>query len=147
MADERLKEDTRKFYDEVFNRGNYDKINEYVDANMVEHEQLPPGTPPGREGFRQWLTNMRRSFPDMHIELQGSTVDGDRVWTYLRMTGTNKGEMMGMPATGKSVRVDGFDILRYSNGKIVEHWGVFDNLGLMTQLGVIQPMGQQQQRR
>jgi steroid delta-isomerase-like uncharacterized protein len=146
MANEQLKEDARKLYEEVLNRGNLDKLNEYVAENMLEHQPLP-NMPPGREGFRQWVQMMRKSFPDMRFEIQGSTVDGDKVWVYSTMTGTNKGEMMGMPATGKSVRVEGIDIMRYTNGKCVEHWGVFDTLGMMQQLGVAQPMGQQQQQR
>ena len=63
---------------------------------------------------------------------------GDTVWTRVRITGTNDGEFMGMPATGKSVDFQGVDIVRISDaGKAVEHWGVTDTMAMMQQLGAV----------
>jgi predicted ester cyclase len=80
---------------------------------------------------------MFAGMPDMHMDMQRMTVDGDCVWVHGRGHGTNTGEMMGMPATGKSVDIDFIDILRFKDGKLVEHWGVTDNLGMMQQMGVV----------
>jgi predicted ester cyclase len=64
-------------------------------------------------------------------------VDGDVVWTRNRATGTNDGSFLGNPPTGKPMSIDVFDVLRVVNGKIVEHWGVPDRLGVLFQLGLM----------
>jgi predicted ester cyclase len=78
------------------------------------------------------------AFPDMRMEPQDVISDGDKVAVRVRVTGTNEGEFMGMPATGKSVDVQLIDILRLADdGLVHEHWGVTDTLALMQQLGAI----------
>ena len=143
MADDRLVEVTHKLYEEVFNRGNLSAINECVDANLIEHQPLGPNMPEGREGLRQWVIMIRQAFPDVKFKIHDLVIDGDKVWVRSMMSGTQKGEMMGLPPTGKSVEVEAIDIIRFSQGKMIEHWGVFDQMIMLQQLGVAQTIGEQ----
>lgn len=138
MAD--LKAIAQRFNDEIMNQGKLEVIDEIIADDMVEHA-APPGWPPGKEGVRAWVTMMRGAFPDLKVETVGAVVEGDEVWMHSVMTGTHTGEFMGIPATGKSVSLAMMDRVKVSDAKAVEHWAVSDDLGLMTQLGVVPEMG------
>jgi steroid delta-isomerase-like uncharacterized protein len=129
----------RRFYDEILNKGNLDVIDELVDDDLVEHQEMP-GMPPGKEGVRAWVTTFRTGFPDFKAEILGIVAEGDEVWVHAVMTGTHEGELFGIPATGKQVSVQAFDRVRVRDGKAIEHWGASDDLGMMTQLGVVPEM-------
>jgi steroid delta-isomerase-like uncharacterized protein len=139
MADD-LKELARRFYDEILNEGKLDVIDELISDDLVEHQEIP-GMPPGKEGVRSFVTSFRNAFPDFRAEIQGLVSEGDEVWVYAVMTGTQNGDLPGIPATGKRVSIQAFDRVRVQDGKAVEHWGASDDLGMMTQLGVIPEMG------
>ncbi len=126
----------RRFFEEVWNDKNLEAIDELVAADSVDHA-LPPGLPQGREGAKAFTGMYLSAFPDTKMTIEDIITEGDKVVTRWRATGTHTGELMGIPATGKQVTVTGLDINRYSNGKIVEHWGEFDQMGMMQQLGVI----------
>jgi predicted ester cyclase len=80
----------------------------------------------------------RAGFPDLRFEPEQFFVDGDRVAVYFRVTGTQSGEFMGIPPTGKSIDIHGVDIVRFGDDGVGrEHWGVFDAMGMMQQLGVV----------
>jgi hypothetical protein len=80
----------------------------------------------------------KAAFPDLQMEAQGVLVRGDKVVARARATGTHEGEFLGMPATGKRVDVQLIDIIRFGDdGLAREHWGVFDALGMLQQLGAI----------
>jgi steroid delta-isomerase-like uncharacterized protein len=125
----------RGFY-ELVNADETDQFVELLAPDFVEHEAMP-GMAPGREGTRQLFTMMRAAFPDMRWDPEDVLADGDKAVARTRFTGTNSGEFMGMPATGKSVSVQAIDIVRFGDdGLGHEHWGVFDMMGLMAQLGL-----------
>jgi steroid delta-isomerase-like uncharacterized protein len=125
----------RRFYDRI-NSGDFDKVIELLADDFVEHEEMP-GTAPGREGVRQLFTMFQTAFPNMHWEAEDVLADGDKVAVRVRVTGTNEGELMGMAASGRSVSVQVIDIIRFGDdGLVHEHWGVFDMMGMMQQLGV-----------
>lgn len=110
---------------------------EYLSDDFVEHEEAP-GLAPGKEGVGQFFALYIGAFPDLHFEAEEIIVSGDKTVGRFRCTGTNTGDFMGMPATGKSVVVKGIDIIRFGeDGLAREHWGVFDMLGMMQQLGVV----------
>jgi predicted ester cyclase len=90
----------------------------------------------------------RTSFPDLKITVNAMGTSGDTLLAYYTFTGTNTGMMMGMPATNKSVSVDGVDIVVFKDGKAVEHWEVSDQLGMMQQLGMMggDSMGMEQDK-
>ena len=139
MADD-PKDLARRFYAEVINGKNLAVIDELVDDDLVEHQEMP-GIPPGKEGVRAFFELFHGAFPDLKAEIQGIVSEGDEVWVYAVMTGTHQGEFLGIPATGKQISVPMVDRVRVRNGKAVEHWGVADDLGMMTQLGVVPEMG------
>jgi steroid delta-isomerase-like uncharacterized protein len=126
----------KRFYEEVVNKGNLKLIDELVAAEFVDHEEFP-GMKPGIEGLKQFFTMFRAAFPDLHFQVNDMVAKGDKVWAYITIHGTQKGEFMEMAATGKKIEVKGFDIVRFVNGKAVEHWGLTDSMTMMQQLGAM----------
>lgn len=122
-----------RFYQEVIEAGKVDVIDELVDADFVEHEQMP-GLQPGREGLKQFMTAYHAAFPDSRCVVEHMIAEGDTVAAALRFQGTHRGDFLGIPATGRSVDVPGIDLVRIRDGKAVEHWGVSDTMTMMEQL-------------
>ncbi|HEY7269889.1 MAG TPA: ester cyclase [Dehalococcoidia bacterium] len=122
---------------EAFNSGDFSRVSELVAPNMHDHEGLPGVDTNGPEGFKRVVTAFRSAFPDLKATIEQQVADGDLVVFHFRMTGTHRGEFMGIPATGKSFDVTGFDMIRVEGGKAVEHWGQSDQVGMMMQLGVM----------
>jgi steroid delta-isomerase-like uncharacterized protein len=127
----------RRAIDEVWNRGNYDTLDDFVAADIVIHAATPGAEIHGPEGIRQFYGMLRTAFPDLHFTIEDQVAAGDRVVTRWRATGTHDGEFQGIPATGKTVRITGIDIDRLAGGKVVECWPQVDELGLMQQLGAL----------
>jgi steroid delta-isomerase-like uncharacterized protein len=126
----------RRAYD-LISAGDIDGFGELGADDFVEHEETP-GLEPTREGVLQFFHMYRAAFPDLRMEPQDVLVSGDKVVARARATGTHQGEFMGMPATGKSIDVQFIDIIRFGDdGLAHEHWGVFDALAMMQQLGAI----------
>jgi len=130
----------RRFANEVMNKGNLRMVDELCAPNVVDHS-IPPGFPAGAAGVKQMATTYRSAFPDMRITIEDLIAEGDKVVARWSGTGTHRGELMGIPATGKRVTVTGIGIDRFAGGKIVEHWENFDQLGMMQQLGVVPAPG------
>jgi hypothetical protein len=132
----------RRYFEEVFGQGKLAVLDEIVAA---EHKNSGPGSvpglPPGPEGTKLFVSIYRDAFPDVHFTIDEQIAEGDRVVTRWTARGTHKGELAGIPPTGKSVTVNGVTVDRIVNGKYVESWGIFDQLGLMQQLGVIPTSG------
>lgn len=137
----------KRFYSEVMNKGNLKVIDELIADDFVEHYAPDPRIPANKTGVTQMMGMFRTAFPDLQVTIEDLIAKGDKVWAYTTMRGTNKGEFMGMPATGKKIEVKGVDIVRFVNGKAVEHWAVSDDLGMMTQLGIIAMPGQESMKK
>ena len=103
--------------------------------NSVDHAALPPGMPPEKEGIKLLVKALRSAFPDLKITIDFSVAEGDLVATYATTTGTMKGEFAGMPPSGKTATWEAIHIARIKDGKVVEHWAVQDQLGMLQQLG------------
>jgi steroid delta-isomerase-like uncharacterized protein len=141
MSIEENKAIARRAYEEVFSKGNFSLADElYASAHVNHFPGNPPGLPSGLEGLKQLIAFYRSAFPDLHFTVEDQIAEGDRVVTRTTSTGTNTGPLMSVPATGKSVVVTGIQIDRIADGKIVETWGNFDQLGLFQQLGIIPAM-------
>jgi predicted ester cyclase len=108
---------------------------ELVAHDCVEHQQSGMGD--GPEGVKRVATTLRKAFPDFTLSIEDLVVDGDRVWARQRGGGTNSGSFFGHPPTGKSGFIEVFDVVRFANGKVVEHWGVPDQLSMLIQLGLV----------
>jgi steroid delta-isomerase-like uncharacterized protein len=137
MSAEQNIEIFRRAVDEGFNRGNLAEFDQIVAADLTEHAELPPGLPSGREGVKGLITALRSAFPDLKYTIEDITADHDKVWARLTARGTNTGSFMGAPPTGKPVRVEVIEVARIADGKLIEHWAVADNLGMLKQLGVV----------
>ena len=135
---------TRRFRLEVFSQGNIAAIDEICDANWTLHVPFDPqgNWPRGPQGMRQLVNLYRSAFPDLQFTIEDEVAEGDKVVTRWTARGTHKGELMGIPPTGRQATVTGITINRMANGKIVEDWANFDALGMMQQLGVIPAPGQ-----
>jgi steroid delta-isomerase-like uncharacterized protein len=140
MSAEDNKATARRWYEEVFNAGNLDLIHELFAPNFVDHDPVNPL--PGLEGVRQVVGMYRGAFPDLHIRVEDWFAEGDKVVTRFRAQGTHKGPLMGIPPTEKQVTVTGIDMLGFEHGKISEHWGNRDDLGMLQQLGAVPAPGQ-----
>jgi steroid delta-isomerase-like uncharacterized protein len=136
---ERNKSIARRFFEEAANRGNLAVMDEVISADFVDHA-APPGTPPGVEGAKQFLSAVRTSFPDLHLTIEEMIAERDKVVVLLTVHGTHKGELKGIPPTGKQATWKGADILRIAGGKMVERWVLRDHLGMMQQLGILPPL-------
>lgn len=134
MATEDNKQVIQRFTDQALNRKNLDALDTLVAEDFVE--QVPfPGQGPGREGLRDTLRAFIAAFPDMHWAIEEQIAEGENVVTRFTMSGTHQGAFLGMPPTGKAVKVWGIvmDVVR--EGRMVESRILMDNVGLMQQLG------------
>jgi steroid delta-isomerase-like uncharacterized protein len=142
MSIEQNKALVREMVEEVFNRGNMSKADDFLASDFVEREVLPPGIPSNREGVKLLASALRSAFPDFKATIDDMVAEGDKVVVRQTWSGTHKGEFMGIPPTGKSVSFGVIDIIRIAGGKGVEHWGQMDSMGMMEQLGAIPAPGQ-----
>ncbi len=133
MTDQGNEQLYRRLIEEVFNRGNLDAVDDLVDPDCIEHQASAGGN--GPEGVRRVATFLRTAFPDFSLTIEDLAVSGDRVWARQRGGGTNLGAFLGRPPTGRKAHIEVFDVVRMKGGKIVEHWGVPDQLGMLVQLG------------
>jgi steroid delta-isomerase-like uncharacterized protein len=128
----------RRWVEEVQNQHRLDAVDEILAWDIVNHDA--PGalpSPQGAEEIRQLFSEMFTAFPDFHVEIEDQIAEGDKVVTLKRVSGTNLGEFMGMPPTGKQVEFPVIDIFRVADGKCTDHWSVIDYLRMMQQLGLI----------
>ena len=126
----------QRFYDEVVNEGNLNVIDELLSETFVEHEEFP-GLPPTREGVKLLFAAARDAFADFRMDAWQYVEEGDLVVAWVRMTGTHRGEFMGIPASGNAIDLPLVDMARARDGRFVEHWGISDTMLMLQQLGAI----------
>jgi len=127
------KERQLQFVEVLQDRGELDRVEEFVHPEAVDHS-LPPGFPDGADGVRAVLGAIRAGFPDHDAEVIHMIAEGDLVATYKTFTGTHTGEFFGIPATGRRATIRVMDFVRYRDGLVAEHWNVVDFFGLQAQL-------------
>jgi len=120
---------------DAFNKDQYDKFSEFIDASYVEHTPSP-GQEAGISGLITFFKNLRTAYPDYKFTVDEVIIDGNKVVVLNTFTGTNTGPWMDMKPTGKSVNVDGIDVIYLTNGKATEHWGYVNTDKWMQQLGM-----------
>jgi steroid delta-isomerase-like uncharacterized protein len=120
--------------------GNWVLLAEVMAEDVLDHYAFP-GQAPGLEGVKQGFEMFRAAFPDLQITIEDMIAEGDKVASRLRVRGTHQGEFFGIPPTGRQVSISAIHIHRIAGGKVREHWGNNDDLGLLQQFGVIPPMG------
>ncbi len=112
-------------------------------AADVNFHDMPEGMPKGLEGFKQLLKGYFTSIPNMQMDIKHILAEGDVVIAHMGLKGINSGPNGPMPATGKSIDVDGYDCVRIVKGKVVEYWSLANEMKMMTQLGLMPPMGEE----
>ena len=136
MSTEENKATFRRYVEEVGNEGNLDLAEEIFDR-YVAHQPDGSVLERGPEDVKRFMGEFRSAFPDFHSTVEDQIAEGDKVVTRWRMRGTHEGEFRGIAPTGKELDVTGIGIFRFSDGKVVESWDNFDQLGMMQQLGAI----------
>lgn len=133
MSSEHNKKAFRLVIEEVFNKGNFDILDEVFAPNYVEHQF---GLKPTMQGLKEDVTFLRRAFPDFHMAIEDMIASEDTVWGRMSVTGTNLGFFMGAP-TGKRINITVIDVLRFEDGLAVDHWGVPDRFAVLAQLELL----------
>lgn len=126
----------RDFIDGLFTQGDLGTVDSYLAEDFINHDP-PFGVTPDREGMRTAGAMMRAGFPDWHSELHQLIAEGDIVVERFTASGTQQGEVMGVPPTGRAMSLPGINIFRLRDGRIVERWGRLDDLGMLRQLGLV----------
>ena len=142
MSTEENKALVRRIPEEVYNQGKLDVADEVIDPEYIEHAQLPPDIPPGIPGLKQFVTALRTAFPDFRYTVEDEIAEGDKVVIRLTASGTQQGDFLNIPASGKQASWSEIHICRMADGKLVEHWVTIDQMGMMQQLGVLPAPGQ-----
>jgi steroid delta-isomerase-like uncharacterized protein len=124
------------FIQELFTKGDLTAVDRYVASNLVNHD--PPGfeAPDGPDGWRHAATMVRQAAPDWRSDTHQLVAEGDLVVEHFTARGSHRGELMGVPGTGKEIVLHGINIFRIVDDRIVERWGQLDQLGLLRQLGL-----------
>ncbi len=122
------------FMDDVLNGHNGDRAGEYFTEGMAWHGGTV-GTVAGRDAVAGLMSTVVTAIPDLHADLKDIAVDGDKVVVRLVVTGTQEGDLIGVPASGKAVRWDAIDFYRLENGKIAEEWAGEDFTAFLNDTG------------
>ncbi|HEX7400121.1 MAG TPA: ester cyclase [Candidatus Limnocylindrales bacterium] len=124
----------RKLIDEGFTGGNLDVVDELISPECVEHQR---GNRSGVDGAKEVIRTLHRWMSEFSLTIEDVAVAGDLVWARNRARGINTGSVMGNPPSGRPVEIDVIDVVRFEDGRVVEHWGIADQLGMMLQLGLM----------
>lgn len=125
----------QRIFEQAWNRGDFAVADEAIGAGVL-HSPAASDVK-GPDGFKQYVSGVRRAFSDLKITIQDQVAEGDKVATRWTVTGTHDGAFMGIAPTGKKVSVAGMTIDSFSDGKLSESWNNWDALGLMRQIGAI----------
>jgi predicted ester cyclase len=130
----------RRVMDEGFSNGSLDVLDEVMSPDFIEHEP-GPGEGRGLEGLKDMVRELRAAFPDLQATIEDTFAAGDKICARVTFRGTNTGEFLGEPPTEKTMVWEAIDICRFADGRIAEHWGQTDRLGLLEQVGLVREPG------
>ena len=128
----------RRLHRRLVESRDLDVIDEFFAEDFVSHNN-PPGLPPGVAGVKAFFGMFKDALPDLEVNIDELVAENDKIVAATTTTGTHDGELMGVAPTGRRVSVTGIDLVRIADGRIVEHRGLTDMVGLMRQLGITQP--------
>lgn len=127
---------------EIYAKGDLELADELVHPDFGDHEPAHPERPTGPESVKQTVRSLNSAFGDLRFNVEDEIAEGDKVVQRVVMSGRHTGPLMGREPTGKEFAVRHTYIWRIADDKIVEHWGIRDDLGLLAQLGLL-PMGEE----
>jgi predicted ester cyclase len=125
----------RRYYEEALSQADWSALDAIVSEDFAEHE-IVPGIPPTREGLKQKYDLLRTGCPDLRFSVEDLFSAGERVAVRVTVRGSNTGAFMGRAPSGRSFEASTVGIFRVAGARIVEHWGVFDQLAMIGQLGL-----------
>jgi predicted ester cyclase len=125
-----------RMFDEIINAGNLDVADELFAADYVDHG--PMGDMQGIEAFKQLVSMWREAVPDVHCSVENWFESGEMAAWIVRVHGTHTGDMMGIPATGRSFEYVTPNIGRFAGGKAAEHWADQGMFQFLTQIGALE---------
>jgi predicted ester cyclase len=125
-----------RMIEEIQNRKNIDLVDEIFSESFVNHSSAP-GISNDRSGMRQLFSRIHVAFPDGFVRVNDQASSGNKVWTRKTFSGTHTGPLRDIAATGNKVTYEVFDILEIRDGKIIQHWGLLDQLALLRQINFI----------
>jgi predicted ester cyclase len=140
MSPEENKNIIRRYIEEMWNKGNSGIIDELTTPNYIRYIAGPGGRL-DREGQKKRISGFRAAFPDIHVTIEDLVAESDRVAVRVSITGTHQQQFQGIAPTGRRISITAIDIIHISKGKIVEHWGVTDQLTMLQQIGAIPTPG------
>ncbi len=111
-------------------------LDRLVDPNFIDHDPAP-GQAQGLQGLKDMMQMFFTGFPDIHVTVNRLVADGDTVAGAVTTEGTQGGDFMGIPKSGKQISMSEMHMMRFEDGKMVEHWGIADGMTMMQQLGVL----------
>ena len=139
MKDENIldqnKELTRRFYEECWNQGKTERVDQYVAKDCRHRDPVFPSLAPGVESLKRHITMCRNAFPDLRFSLDDLIAERDEVVVHWTANGTQEGQFLGVAPTRKTATVGGTSIYRIKNQKIVEQAADWNLLTLLEQLG------------
>ncbi len=138
MSVEENKALVRRYFeaiDAACEAGNPDVVDEFLAPDFHEHNPFP-GIPPTRDGWKQAFMMFVRGAPGYHV-VEDLVAEGDKVVGRITAYGRHTGDLFGIPATGKDIKLTGIAIWRFQDGQFVEHWHQTDEVGLLQQVGVM----------
>jgi steroid delta-isomerase-like uncharacterized protein len=131
----------RRLMEEAWSQGHLSAVDEIVAANFTNRDPSTPDFGRGPEAYKQVIGLYRNAFPDAQFEIDDIVAEGNKVALRYTCRATHRGELIGIPPTGKQVTVTGMLVFRIAGGKIEEGWVNWDTLGLLQQLGAIPALG------
>ena len=109
---------------------------ERIAPTFKRHDPGLPFEVVGPAGVKRLADALLPGIPDMELPIEDMVAEGEKVLARLRVRGTHKGELMGLPPTGRKIDIAVLDLFQIRDGKLIEHWALLDNLGMLRQLGV-----------
>lgn len=134
---EQNKQAVDEFIQALFTKGDPSAVERYLAADFVAHDPPMPDLTGDVAGFREAATRIRAAFPDWRSDIRLLVAEGEYVAEHFTASGTHRGDIMGIAATNRTVRVPGINIFRLRDGKITDRWGLLDMAGFFAQLGTV----------
>jgi steroid delta-isomerase-like uncharacterized protein len=131
-----------RLYEDVWNKRKLEVVSEIISPSHALQAPNISGSSVGPEAYKSQVALFLAGYPDLHFTIEDTVVEKDKVVACWTLSGTHKGDFMGVAATNKRISVDGMTIHHVAGGKIMDSYSNWDALGMMQQLGVVPRFGQ-----
>ena len=129
----------RRWFEEVWNKGREEAINEMFAEDGIAHGLADESGEPlrGPTGFKPFFRNFRTAFPDIEVVVEDTITEGEKVAARCTVRGKHQSDTLGFAATQRPMEITGMTIVRVRDGKIIEAWNNFDFMSMFKQLGAL----------